>query len=99
MILIKSNKKKNNYLQIDARPKKEFEKFSLPFSVQCSGGELPVFINNNSNLKKNYIVHCAGRTRSIIAYQTLNDFNLIIKSMLSMEEPKIGFKRISTRIQ
>ena len=73
--LNKIHKKKNNYLQIDARPKKEFEKFSLPFSVQCSGGELPIFINNNSNLKKNYIVHCAGRTRSIIAYQTLNDFN------------------------
>ena len=73
--LNKIHKKKNNYLQIDVRPKKEFEKFSLPFSVQCSGGELPIFINNNSNLKKNYIVHCAGRTRSIIAYQTLNDFN------------------------
>ena len=73
--LNKIHKKKNNYLQIDARPKKEFEKFSLPFSVQCSGGELPIFINNNSNLKKNYIVHCAGRTRSIIAHQTLNDYN------------------------
>jgi len=73
--LNKIHKKKNNYLQIDVRPKKEFEKFSLPFSVQCSGGELPIFINNNSNLKKNYIVHCAGRTRGIIAYQTLNDFN------------------------
>ena len=73
--LNKIHKTKNNYLQIDVRPKKEFENFSLPFSVQCSGGELPIFINNNSNLKKNYIVHCAGRTRSIIAYQTLNDFN------------------------
>ena len=70
MNLIKYITTKNNYLQIDVRPKKEFEKFSLPSSVQCSGGELPIFINNNSNLKKNYIVHCAGRTRSIIAYQT-----------------------------
>ena len=73
--LNKIHKKNHNYLQIDARPKKEFEKFSLPQSVQCSGGELPCFINNKENLKKNYIVHCAGRTRSIIAYQTLKDFN------------------------
>ena len=73
--LYKIHKKKHNYLQIDARPKKEFEKFSLPQSVQCSGGELPCFINNKENLRKNYIVHCAGRTRSIVAYQTLKDFN------------------------
>tara|TARA_B100000989_G_scaffold243475_1_gene190504 strand:- start:187 stop:1443 length:1257 start_codon:yes stop_codon:yes gene_type:complete len=68
-------KKSSNYLQIDARPKKEFEKFSLPQSVQCSGGELPCYLNNKENLRKNYIVHCAGRTRSIIAYQTLKDFD------------------------
>ena len=73
--LYKIHKKNHNYLQIDARPKKEFEKFSLPQSVQCSGGELPCYINNKENLRKNYIVHCAGRTRSIIAYQTLKDFN------------------------
>ncbi len=73
--LYKIHKKNHNYLQIDARPKKEFEKFSLPQSVQCSGGELPCFINNKENLRKNYIVHCAGRTRSIIACQTLKDFN------------------------
>ena len=69
------HQKKHNFLQIDARPKKEYEKFTLPHSVQCSGGELPCFINNQSNLKKDYIVHCAGRTRSIVAYQTLKDFN------------------------
>ena len=73
--LNKIHKKNHNYLQIDTRPKKEFEKFSLPQSVQCSGGELPCYINNKENLKKNYIVHCAGRTRSIIAYQTLKDFD------------------------
>jgi len=73
--LKKIHQKLNNYLQIDARPKKEFEKFTLPNSVQCSGGELPCFINNQTNLKKDYIVHCAGRTRSIVAYQTLKDFN------------------------
>ena len=69
------HKKGGNYLQIDTRPKSEFKRFSIPNSKQCSGGELPVFINNKSNLKKNYILHCAGRTRGIIAYQTLNDFN------------------------
>ncbi len=64
-----------NYLQIDTRPKSEYKKFSIPNSKQCTGGELPVYINNKTNLKKNYIVHCAGRTRGIIACQTLHDFN------------------------
>jgi rhodanese-related sulfurtransferase len=72
---LKKMHKKNNFLQIDSRPKIEFEKFSLPFSHHCSGGELPIFLNNNVNINKTYIVHCAGRTRSIIAYQTLKDFN------------------------
>ena len=72
---LKKIHKKNNFFQIDTRPKSEFEKFTLPFSHHCSGGELPIFLNNNLNTKKTYIVHCAGRTRSIIAYQTLKDFN------------------------
>ena len=72
---LKKIHKINNFLQIDTRPKIEFEKFSLPFSHHCSGGELPIFLNNNLNINKTYIVHCAGRTRSIIAYQTLKDFN------------------------
>ena len=72
---LKKIHKTNNFFQIDTRPKIEFEKFSLPFSHHCSGGELPIFLNNNLNTNKTYIVHCAGRTRSIIAYQTLKDFN------------------------
>ena len=72
---LKKIHKTNNFFQIDTRPKIEFEKFSLPFSHHCSGGELPIFLNNNLNINKTYIVHCAGRTRSIIAYQTLKDFN------------------------
>jgi len=61
--------------QVDARPKIEYQKFTLPFSQQCSGGELPALLNNKQYDKKTLIVHCAGRTRSIIAYQTLLDFN------------------------
>jgi rhodanese-related sulfurtransferase len=61
--------------QIDARPKIEYQNFTLPFSQQCSGGELPALLNNKQYDKKKVIVHCAGRTRSIIAYQTLLDFN------------------------
>jgi rhodanese-related sulfurtransferase len=61
--------------QIDARPKIEYQNFTLPFSQQCSGGELPALLNNKQYDKKKLIVHCAGRTRSIIAYQTLLDFN------------------------
>ena len=66
--------KKNSFLQIDARPKNEYEKFTIPLSKHCSGGELPAYLNINKS-KKTLVVHCAGRTRSIIAYQTLLDFN------------------------
>lgn len=62
-------------VQIDARPKTEYEKFTLPFSEQCSGGELPIYLNDEKYNSQSLIVHCAGRTRSIIAYQTLTDFN------------------------
>ena len=62
-------------VQIDARPKVEYEKFTLPFSEQCSGGELPIYLNDEKYNSQSLIVHCAGRTRSIIAYQTLTDFN------------------------
>ena len=68
-------KKPNTFLQIDARPKQEYEKFTLPFSKQCSGGELPAYLESN-HTNKDLIVHCAGRTRSIVAYQTLLDFNI-----------------------
>ena len=68
-------KKPNTFLQIDARPKQEYEKFTLPFSKQCSGGELPAYLESN-HTDKDLIVHCAGRTRSIVAYQTLLDFNI-----------------------
>ena len=66
-------------VQIDARPKKEYEKFTLPFSKQCSGGELPVYLNDKKYNSQTVVVHCAGRTRSIIAYQTLTDFNFFNK--------------------
>ena len=68
-------KKPNTFLQIDARPRQEYEKFTLPFSKQCSGGELPAYLESN-HTDKDLIVHCAGRTRSIVAYQTLLDFNI-----------------------
>lgn len=71
----------NNFLQIDARPKKEYELFTLPFSKHCSGGEIPAYLNIKKP-KKTIIVHCAGRTRSIIAFQTLIDFNFQNKKLV-----------------
>ena len=68
-------KNMSSVAQIDARPKAEYEKFTLPFSRQCSGGELPVYLNDKKYKSQTFVVHCAGRTRSIIAYQTLTDFN------------------------
>ena len=40
-------------LQIDARPKIEYEKFTLPYSKHCSGGELPAYLQKTSTKKSN----------------------------------------------
>jgi len=57
-----------NY-QFDVRPFTEFQKFSLPSSIHCPTGRLGALNLTNSTI----YLHCAGRTRGIIAAQTLAD--------------------------
>lgn len=63
-------------LVIDARPLAEHRAFTLPGSVNCPNGEiglrLPVAMAGGQAV----VVHCAGRTRSIIGAQTLRDFGI-----------------------
>ena len=55
--------------QFDVRPFLEYQKFSLPDSIHCSTGRLGALSISNSSI----YVHCAGRTRGIIAAQTMAD--------------------------
>ena len=55
--------------QFDVRPFLEYQKFSLPNSIHCPTGRLGSLSISNSSI----YLHCAGRTRGIIAAQTLAD--------------------------
>ena len=57
------------HYQFDVRPFSEFEKFSLPNSIHCPTGRLGALSISDSSI----YLHCAGRTRGIIAAQTLAD--------------------------
>ena len=55
--------------QFDVRPFAEYQRFSLPNSIHCPTGRLGSLSISNSSI----YLHCAGRTRGIIAAQTLAD--------------------------
>jgi rhodanese-related sulfurtransferase len=55
--------------QFDVRPFTEYQKFSLPNSTHCPTGRLGALHIPNGSI----YLHCAGRTRGIIAAQTLAD--------------------------
>ena len=57
--------------QYDVRPALEFQKFSLSESQHCPTGRLGTLTMRSGSI----YVHCAGRTRGIIAAQTLYDLN------------------------
>jgi rhodanese-related sulfurtransferase len=62
-----------NILLIDARTTEEHESYCIPGAVLCAGAELvyrvPPVITDDTDI----VVHCGGRTRSIIGAQTLID--------------------------
>lgn len=61
-------------LLVDGRPLEEHRAFTLPQSVNCPNAELGLRLPAESG--RAVVVHCAGRTRSIIGAQTLRDFGL-----------------------
>lgn len=61
-------------LLIDGRPLAEHRSFTLPQSLNCPNAELGLRLSVDPG--RPVIVHCAGRTRSIIGAQTLRDFGL-----------------------
>ena len=61
---------------IDGRPLSEHRSFTLPGAINCPNAELPLRLSAIVAPGRAVVVHCAGRTRSIIGAQTLRDFGL-----------------------
>ena len=59
-------------LLIDGRPWAEHRNFTLPGSINCPNSDLGLRVVPED--ARPVVVHCAGRTRSIIGAQTLRDF-------------------------
>jgi len=66
----------NPPLLIDVRPLAEHRKFTLPGALNCPNAELGLQLPAIVAPEQPIIVHCAGRTRSIIGAQTLRDLGL-----------------------
>ncbi|MDP2875820.1 MAG: rhodanese-like domain-containing protein, partial [Holophaga sp.] len=66
-----------DHVIIDGRPVNEHHKMTIPSSICCPNGELPLRLPAMvGNPKTKIIVNCAGRTRSIIGAQTLINFGV-----------------------
>ncbi|MEP2531740.1 rhodanese-like domain-containing protein [Shimia sp.] len=71
-------------LLLDARPLEEHEQYCIPGSVSCPSAEMILRAAELQEYRnKSIVVHCAGRTRSIIGAQTLIDSGLF-KSVRSL---------------
>lgn len=66
---------------IDGRPWAEHRAFTLPGAVNCPNAELGLRLPGAVRAGQAVVVHCAGRTRSIIGAQTLRDFGLADRVM------------------
>ncbi len=60
-------------LLIDSRTAEEHESYCIPGAILCPGAELVFRVLPIVNADTQIVVHCGGRTRSIIGAQTLID--------------------------
>ncbi len=81
-----------NLIVLDGRPVEEYRKMTIPGSICCPNGELPLRVGalapDPSTL---VVVNCAGRTRSIIGAQMLIDAG-IPNPVLALENGTQGWK-------
>ncbi|MGO4331423.1 rhodanese-like domain-containing protein [Cupriavidus sp. 2TAF22] len=80
-----------NFLLVDGRTEEEHRKMTIPGAVSCPNGELalrlPALVPN-PNMP--VVVHCAGRTRSIVGAQTLLNLGLP-NAVLALENGTQGW--------
>jgi rhodanese-related sulfurtransferase len=75
--LMRMKEEGEDHVIIDGRPVNEHHKMTIPDSICCPNGELPLRLHAMvGNPKTKIIVNCAGRTRSIIGAQTLINFGI-----------------------
>ena len=66
-----------DFVLLDGRPFGEYRKMTIPGSLCCPNGELAYRVGAIvKDPRTPIVVHCAGRTRSIIGAQTLIDFGV-----------------------
>jgi rhodanese-related sulfurtransferase len=79
------------FLLIDCRPHEEYLRGSLPGSINIPGVELPYRIANvAADASVPIVVHCAGRTRSIIGAQSLRDSG-VANPVYALENGTMGW--------
>ncbi len=67
----------DDFLLLDARPLDEHQKYCIPGSISCPSAEMILRAAEMQAFHgKEVVVHCAGRTRSIVGAQTLIDSGL-----------------------
>ncbi len=64
---------------VDGRPLNEHQLFTLPDALSCPNAELPLRLPAMVGEGREVVIHCAGRTRSIIGAQTVRDFGLPVR--------------------
>jgi len=73
-----------DFLLLDARPLDEHRQYCIPGSISCPSAEMILRAAELEPFRdKDVVVHCAGRTRSIVGAQTLIDSGLF-KSVRSL---------------
>ncbi|MBR0648341.1 sulfurtransferase [Roseomonas terrae] len=81
----------DNLIVLDGRPVDEYRKMTIPGSICCPNGELPLRIGALApDPATTIVVNCAGRTRSIIGAQTLRHFG-VPNPVLALENGTQGW--------
>ena len=86
-------------LLIDTRTPQEHADYCIPGALLCPNGELPLrALSVIADAKKPVVVHCAGRTRSIIGAQTLIDLG-VSEPVYALENGTVGWEEIGEPLE